>query len=126
MVERGVRVSRWLVSVLVLALAVGSVGRDAAGAQAPADFVPGEILVKFRPGTPVQAIAEAHQQNGGQVVRVIPGIDVQVVRVPVGQEADHVSAYTRNPNVLFAELNGFAIAVQDEPMVGPAAVEEPQ
>jgi len=76
-------------------------------AQTPPNFVPGEILVKFKPGAPGDAIAAAHRQNGGQVKHVIRGIDVQVVEVSVVQEIGRAAAYQRNPNVQFAEVNGF-------------------
>jgi thermitase len=73
-----------------------------------ASFVRGEILVKFEPGAPERAKAEAHRQNGGQVEQTIRGLGVQVVGVPGGQEQAKVDAYNRNPNVQYAELNGVA------------------
>jgi thermitase len=111
---------RQLAIVLALVLALSSGGLGQTSAQAPTDFAAGEILVKFQPGTPANAIAEAHRQNGGQVQEIIPGINVQVVRVPVGHETDRVAAYARNPNVLFAEVNGlyYAVWVLNDPRVG--------
>ncbi len=91
-------------AVLALALLTGQEGTP--GAVAQTDIVPGEVLVKFRPGTPAQAIADAHRQNGGRVKEEIPGIGVQVVQVPPGQERARAAAYARNPNVLYAEPNG--------------------
>jgi thermitase len=79
--------------------------------SAEADIVPGEVLVKFRPGTPAQVVAEVHRQNGGRVKEEIPGIAVQVVLVPPGQERARAAAYARNPHVLFAEPNGIWQAV---------------
>jgi thermitase len=81
--------------------------------EAEGAFVPGEILVKFKPGSPAPARADAHRQNGGQVKETIRGIDVQVVGVPPGQERAQVAAYSRNPNVEYAELNGVATISQD-------------
>ena len=85
-VQREVRMAGPITAVLLLALLLGleSMGPSPASAQAPTDFAPGEILVRFKPGTPAQVIAEIHRQNGGQVLRVIPGIEVHVVRVRVG------------------------------------------
>jgi hypothetical protein len=113
-----------LLTVLLLTLLLWSGGPGLASGQSspcaqaprdsPMDFVTGEILVQFRPGTPAPTIAEVHRQNGGQVKEVIPGIDVQVIRVAAGQEAASVAAYERNPNVVFAELNGCAAAQSDE------------
>ena len=90
-------------------------------AQEPSKFVDGEILVRFKPGTPAQVIAEAHRQNGGQLKDSISDIDVQVVAVPAGLEKARVAAYRQNPNVQFAELNGLYYAVAsgpNDPMVG--------
>lgn len=93
--------------VAVLALAFASSGFTAPGPQRSPDAVGGEILVKFVPGTPGQTIADVHRTNGGQVRESIPGIDVQVVAVPAGRESERVAAYAHNPNVAFAEVNGF-------------------
>ena len=111
---------RQLAIVLVLALAWSSGGLGSTSAQAPTEFAAGEILVKFKPGTSAQAIADAHRQNGGRVKEVIPGIEVQVVSVPAGQEQARVAAYARNPHVLFAEINGlyYAIGTPNDPRVG--------
>ena len=76
-------------------------------------FVRGEILVKFEPGTPERAKAEAHRQNGGQVDQTIRGLGVEVVNVPGGQERSKVDTYNRNPNVKYAELNGIATVSLD-------------
>ena len=104
----------WLIVALVLALALlwgaaqGPVdAREALPNPAPqGNFVAGEILVKFEPGTTASNIADAHRRNGGRVKEGIPGIGVQVVAVDRGEERSSVDAYERNPNVLFAEVNG--------------------
>ena len=103
---------------LLALLLLGQQGTPTISAEA--DIVPGEVLVKFRPGTPGQAIADAHRQNGGRVREEIPGIDVQVVLVPPGQERARAAAYARNPNVLFAEPNGIwqAVGIPDDPRFG--------
>ncbi len=89
--------------------------------QDPPVFAAGEILVKFQPGARGQEIAEAHRRNGGQVRATIPGIDIQVVQVPAGQEKARAAAYRQNPNVRFAELNGTYYAIghgTTDPSVG--------
>ena len=112
MVQRRGRVAGWLTVLVVGVVALWMLEPGASGAEGPTDsqvppgFVPGEILVQFQPGTSTQAMAETHRRNGGQVLAVIPGIEVQVVRVPVGQEAASVAAYQRDPHVVFAELHG--------------------
>lgn len=79
--------------------------------QEPVEIVSGEILVKFKPGTRGQAIAEAHRQNGGREREQIGQIGVHVVDVPPGEERRRVAAYSANPNVEFAEVNGHYYAV---------------
>ncbi len=105
---------------LILCLPISALSLEAAPAAAANDIVPGEILVKFQPGTAGADIATAHRQHGGQVQSVIQGIDVQVVRVPAGQEQARVAAYARHRNVLFAEVNGFyhAVGATADPRVG--------
>jgi len=66
-----------------------------------------EILVKFQPGAAANARAATHQQAGGQVVRQVPGLDVDVVRAQ-GRGPQALAAYEHNPNVLYAEPNGIA------------------
>ena len=78
----------------------------AAAQTPPADFVPGEVLVRFEPSATGQERAEAHRQNDAEVDEVIPDIGVRVVDVPVGRERSAVAAYERNPNVSYAEVNG--------------------
>lgn len=119
MVEQGVRRSRWFVILIVLALvcALSGAGMSSASAQAPPaeDFLSGEILVKFEPGTRGQAVSDIHRRIGGQVEEVIRGIGVQVIRVPAGQEQRFVALYENNPNVRFAEVNGLYQALSQEP-----------
>ncbi len=104
------RVVYWaaVVGVLIGVLLLPGTGQGLAADE----FVPGEVLVRFRPGTPGAEAAAAHRQAGGQPREVIPGIDVHVVKVPPGRERAAVEAYRRSPNVVFAEVNGFYAAVQ--------------
>lgn len=99
---------------------VSGITPSSSRAQSALEFVPGEILVQFRPGTSAQAISETHGRLGGRVAEMIPGIGVHVVRVPAGQELARVSAYQRHPLVLSAEVNGayHAIFTPNDPRVG--------
>ena len=101
----------WAVIAIIVAAALLLPQAGTGPALATDEFVPREVLVKFRPGTPAAEAAAAHRQAGGQPREVIPGIDVQVVRVPAGREQAAVEAYRRNPNVVFAEVNGFYAAI---------------
>ncbi len=106
--ERRMGPARRLLVVCALVVALSAVTLVPVGAQPPGDIVAGEILVKFKPGTSGQVVADVHRQGGGQLKEEIPGIGVQVVSVPVGQELARVAAYARNRNVLFAEPNGIS------------------
>ena len=97
------RVIRVLVAV-VLAVSAVSV-RFSAQTVNTASFVAGEILVKFRPGTPASARAEAHRQAQGIVLNEISRRGVVLVGIPGGDESAAISRYRRNPNVLYAEPN---------------------
>ena len=80
--------------------------------QHPSEYKRGEVLVKFKPGTRGTAEAEAHRQNGAQVQRTIPEIEVKVVKVSSGDEQRSVDRYRANPNVEFAEVNGIYRAIE--------------
>jgi thermitase len=77
----------------------------------PVEVVAGEVLVRFRPGTRGQDIAEAHRQNGGTERERVAALDVRVVSVPPGQERIRAAGYRSNPNVQFAEVNGLYYAI---------------
>ncbi|HUG15666.1 MAG TPA: S8 family serine peptidase [Thermomicrobiales bacterium] len=115
-----VRLVACVVTLVLLASTGGQATAAPSNPQGSSGIVAGEILVKLRPGTPGQTIADIHRKLGGTVKDVIPGIEVQVVRVPAGQEAARAAAYERNPNVEFAEPNGIyqATGAPDDPRVG--------
>jgi thermitase len=84
------------------------------------DFSSQQILVKFQPGTSLPEAAEIHRQLGGQVKETIPGIGVQVVTVPKGQEIAKAKAYSANAKVAYAEPDYLAQAEgnPDDPYLG--------
>ena len=69
------------------------------------------VLVKFRRGVGAEHRRQAHQKVGGKVLRVIPGIDVEVVEVGHGQGHEASSRYSKNPQVLYAEPDYLAEAI---------------
>ena len=97
------RLRKSLVEVLLLLL-VFSVSSGAQPSVA-GRFVPGQILVKFRPGAAATAVADAHRVAGGLPALEIARTGVHLVRVPAGREAAAIALYTRNPNVVYAEPN---------------------
>jgi len=74
-------------------------------------YAPDRILVRFAPGVSVSGMAAIHRANGAVLIREIPRIGVQVLRVPTNRVPEMVAAYSRNPNVLYAEPDYVAYAV---------------
>ncbi|HBQ28627.1 MAG TPA: hypothetical protein DD719_04355, partial [Desulfotomaculum sp.] len=70
-----------------------------------------QILVKFKPGITKNDIEKVHLQNKGKVNKIIPEINVQIVKVEKNKVLEKVSAYQRNPIVEFAEPDYLARAV---------------
>jgi len=82
------------------------------GSPAPASgFSSEQILVKFKPGTSLPEASQVHLQLGGQAKETLPGIGVQVVTVPKGQNVAKANAYSSNPRVAYAEPDFVAQAV---------------
>ena len=76
----------------------------AAAPQLP-QFSPDRVLVAFSPGTAAADVRAAHQQAGGQVIKRITAIGVEVIKVPAGTVQEKIKLYERNPNVRYAEPN---------------------
>ncbi len=93
-----------LVSILVLTaivLLLVLVGSPLLIAQSqsnsPQPFAPDTLLVAFHPGTAASEISAAHSQAGGNVLKTITAIGVQVVAVPNGTVLAALQRYQRNP-----------------------------
>ncbi len=71
----------------------------------PQGFSPDTVLVAFNPGTAASEMSAAHSRAGGNVLKTIAAIGVQVIAVPNGTVLAAVQRYQRNPNVTFAEPN---------------------
>jgi len=76
-------------------------------------YAPDRILVRFAPGVSASTRAAIHRANGAALIREIPQIGVQVLRVPSNRVPEMVTAYSRNPNVLYAEPDYMAYAVEE-------------
>ena len=101
-----------LVSILVrtvIVLLVSTVNSPLLISQSqgnpPQPFAPDTLLVAFNPGTAASEMGAAHRQAGGNVLKTIAAIGVQVIAVPNGTVLAAVQRYQRNPNVTFAEPN---------------------
>ncbi len=93
-----------------------------AQAPAPPAYVPGELLVRFRPGTAASARAAVNSGMRASVLRTLPVPGAQLVKLPAGQTvAAAVQAYQKNPNVLYAEPNSisYLAATPNDPAFDP-------
>src|SRR3990172_5388066 len=103
----------------VLGLPWASVKSDALGGAGAPKEAPAvtRVVVKFRPGTPVNERAALHRANRHVVDRTIPQLDLHAVRIPRGKTAEQVIArYKDHPQVEFAEedsMSALAIVPND-------------
>ena len=76
-----------------------------------ASFVPGEIIVKFRPGIPERAIQAINAEHGASIHEVSP-LGLMRVTIPEGRSVlGMAQLYSKNPNVEYAEPNAVCNAV---------------
>ncbi len=78
-------------------------------------FVPGEILVKFKPTVGQLSAQRALEARSLQVSGAIQSIGVLKVTVESGRELETIAALRQNPNVLYAEPNYIAYALDTIP-----------
>jgi thermitase len=102
--------SRSILSVLgALCLVLGALVAPASSAPLTPDisaYDPDHILVGWGRNLPERARADVHALLGLRVANRIQGLDVDVVKVPAGQDPNKwVALYETNPLVTFAELN---------------------
>jgi thermitase len=105
-----------LLVVLAVALALPLLLGATPVRGSPPDQPPsalGRILVKFEPGTSPGERAAVHRVQGGRPLRVIPGVDVEVVSVPERAEEAMAAGYARQPHVAYAEPDYVAYAMGD-------------
>ena len=84
-------------------------------AQSPpsgsSDRVPGQLLVKFKEGTPQQVIDKELKRHNAKAVDQVVALDVLVLEVQQSAESRVIGALSKNPNVEYAELNFLAFAL---------------
>ena len=79
------------------ALAPGTIKLNETAAH---DFVPGQIIVRFRPGAARSEIAQANRARHKENMRLERMV---ILEVPVGEEVAIANNLSKNPNVEFAE-----------------------
>lgn len=72
----------------------------------PAKYVPGEVLVKFKPGTSILAMNNLHGALGAGKIRDIRHLGIHRMKLPEDVKVEEaVRIYRNDPNVEFAEPN---------------------
>ncbi|WP_440954619.1 S8 family serine peptidase [Methanosarcina sp. Mfa9] len=75
------------------------------------EYVPGEILVKFKPGVSEEKIARINAGHGTQAVYASPYAGFKKLKIPKTKNVEEmVETYSRNPNVEYAVPNAIAHA----------------
>jgi len=82
------------------------------------EYVPGQLIIKFRPGVRgIQvASAVARTQEGARAQRVVAGFDgpVALASIPSGTTIEQaIATFEANPDVLYAEANAIVKEPQD-------------
>jgi subtilisin family serine protease len=73
--------------------------------SAPAEFKPGEVLVKFGPATTDSARQDARARHGATRIGSVYGLDIEVWQVPEGQELAIARQLRSEPGVEYAQPN---------------------
>ncbi|MGI8873748.1 MAG: S8 family peptidase [Egibacteraceae bacterium] len=96
----------WGVPSLALALAILTGGEDAGARAAVAESVPGELIVRFEPGTAARERLAARDTADVDFDRALPLRRTQLVSTERGQSVATAAAQLeRSPDVAYAEPN---------------------
>ena len=114
---------RWLGSVVaalvVTLLAVGGVFAQQPGARgaspAGGEFVPGQVLVAFKPSTGRLRALDALAQHGLRATGQVEALGVLEVAVAAGHELETVEFLRARPDVMYAEPNYLVHAADTTP-----------
>ncbi len=121
--RRGYRLTTSLILSLVAAIVVAVVVFPTSAQESPpkpqlpsvGDYVPGEVLVKFKPTVGRLGAQNLLAARGLQAVASIQSIGVIKVAVEPGRELETIDSLRRDPNVLYAEPNYLAFAFDTAP-----------
>ncbi len=81
-------------------------GLTAFAGEPKAEYVPGEVLVKFRGGATAITMERTHERIGSVRKKDFKGIRVHEVKLPAGVNVeDAVALYQKDPDVEYAEPN---------------------
>ena len=70
------------------------------------EYIPNQIIVKFKPGTPDEAVEQLNQSLGTTVIYTSPSAGFKVLQIPEGKTvAEMVALYLEQSIVEYAEPN---------------------
>jgi thermitase len=98
---------RWvLVSAVIVIAAVLSVSAGGPSLTRPSNYVPSQVLVKFKPSTSTWAKAALLSLFKTKVLQRVPGLDLYLVQTPEDLDVRDISGvFERSPDVLYAQPN---------------------
>src|SRR3990170_8917605 len=122
-----------LIAVIFILIAIAFIGFPAQADQPVIEFSPGQLLVRFKPGLPIQA-RDAHlKQFGAWYQSELPEIDVTIAGVREGEELAVIDQLESTDPVVYAEVNGLVHAIETIPndprwpeQYGPIRIKGPQ
>src|SRR6185503_11623230 len=100
------RMLGWLASSLAAIAAAGCIVASSAIAAPPAlpSYVPGELIVRFEPGTAASERSALNKAQGARERRQLAVPRAFLLRLPKGDDVRAAErAYERNPNVQYAQ-----------------------
>ncbi len=109
----------WILLVILLSLVflpgheIGSAAEPPPGPRA--DFVPGELLVRFEPGLSAQSASRTLGAYGATRVRALYKSEVELWQVPTGEELALEERLSALPYVAYAEPNYLVHALDTVP-----------
>jgi len=74
-------------------------------------YVADQVIVAFEPGTSANAIADSHRQAAASPLRSISAISAVLVNTGGRPVSAVIAAYTKNPNVRYAEPNYLRVMI---------------
>ena len=104
--------------LLTAFLLLHSVGAAGFGTTSRPEWVPNEIVVKFKDGLSEDRISRINRRHGTSVLYTSPFAGFKRIKTPAGKTDEHlVELYNRETDVEYAELNYYAYAffVPDDP-----------
>src|SRR3972149_2456050 len=106
-------------AILVLSVAIGFLALILPGiSRAASSYLPGEILVRFKPETSNESIQRLHARTGSLKKADLPVTGIRRVSIAPGLTVSEAVALSRqDPNVLYAEPNYIrrAFVTPDDP-----------